>query len=71
MRRRREPRDWPSLLHRIASDWRAQVRLLTFLLALLLALAITLRGLGEVTVHIGPFGVEHRPLPVLTAASAP
>ncbi|CCH27539.1 hypothetical protein ABZ816_08315 [Actinosynnema sp. NPDC047251] len=64
----REPRTWPALLHRLSTAWAPLLRLLA---ALALAVSIILAALWllpEVTVHIGPVGVERpgpgRPLAV-------
>lgn len=53
-----DPTTWPALLHRWTASWSSSVRLLVTLSSLIAVLTAALLVLGDVTVEIGPVGVE-------------
>ncbi|QTR05692.1 hypothetical protein J7S33_14730, partial [Saccharothrix algeriensis] len=55
-----DPRSWPALLHRLLTSWPPLLRLLLLLVATVAIVVGALRLVGDVTLHIGPIGVEHR-----------
>lgn len=62
-----DPAGWPALLHRLTTSWSALLRLLIGVAVIVAVVTGALCLLGDVTVQLGPFGVELRPEPAVVA----
>lgn len=60
-----DPTGWPALLHRLTTSWSALLRLLIGVAVIVAVVTAALCFLGDVTVQIGPFGVELGPEPAV------
>lgn len=65
-----DPTGWPALLHRLTTSWSALLRLLIGVAVIVAVITAALCVLGDVTVQVGPFGVELRPAPTMVLSHA-